>query len=365
MLKNSLFTAILLGFLFLVVEAGAAVMLFHSGNLQGRTSAKFDYSEGRLATLVFARKVMAVFSLPQNVETTTTPFPAYQLDPEMGYSFIPNPIRFEATLKRGGRQHKHMVTAISKDERATSYVPVEADRKLWIFGDSVIMGGGNNDEHSMAWLLQARFPEVELRNFATSGHGNVQALLKLRARAEALTEDDVLLFGYGDYLNLRNARNPSLVNIYRSASFEKLHPEGLTLPLGQLVDGALQIDAVAMDCDVDPEFCAAGDPSYEAQAEVTSAILREFAGLTPARTVVAYLEGADDDPVLETARALGLTIIDLRLNEALNQTDDFYPFDTHPGPLAHFHFFKRVERALVAEGILPAPPNFTPLPEGE
>lgn len=355
MLKNTVFTAILLGFLFLVVEAGAALMLFHSGNLQGRTAAKFDYSEGRLATLVFARKVLAVFSLPENVDVTTTPYPAYQLDPEMGYSFLPNPIRFEATLKRGGRQHNHVVTAISKDERATGYTPVEAEQKLWIFGDSVIMGGGNNDEHSMAWLLQARFPDVEVRNFATSGHGNVQALLKLRARAEALSDDDVLVFGYGDYLNLRNARNPSLVNIYRSPNFEKLHPEGLTLPLGQLVDGALQIDMVAMDCDADPAFCAAGDPSYAEQAEVTSAILREFTSLTPATTVLAYIEGPDNDPVLEDARAMGLTVVDLRPDETLNEADDFYPYDTHPGPLSHFHFFKKVEQALVTRGLLPAP----------
>lgn len=354
-MKNVVFSVVLLLIFGLFIEAGAALVLFHSGQLTGRPMARFDYSEGRLATEVLVHKVMGRFVLSNNLEITSDPPHIFVPDPKLGYDFIPGKAVYLTKLRRTGRVHVAPLNILEKGGRATGYLPNPREQKIWIFGDSVVFGGGNPDEHSFPWLLQARFPQFEVRNLATSGHGNVQSLLRLREQVGEVGPDDVLIWGYGDYLNQRNTASPSLVNVYEADVFEELFPEGLQLPLARLGNGALKIDMVRMSCESQEAWCEAGDPSFEEQTKVTSALLEAFVKTTAAVTVVAYIEGPDNDPVIAGARQLGLIVADLRPDSLRNESDDFYPFDTHPGALTHFHYFRKLAAVLLENGLVSLP----------
>ncbi len=330
----------------------AAIGLFHAGHLQGRDSARFDYSQGRFASVVFVRKIVGRIVPANNLEITSEPSAVYTSDPELGYDFVPGPGAFRTELKRTGRAHLAPFTIVDGEGRATGYQANPQEKGIWIFGDSVVFGGGNPDEHSLAWLLQARYPDWQVRNLATPGHGNVQSLIRLRDAAADVAPGDILVWGYGDYLNHRNTPAPSLVNIYNAETFEKLHPEGLKLPLATLGNDGLQIELVRMSCEGQEEWCQQGDPPFEEQARVTSALLEAFASETDATTVVAFVEGADEDPVIASARDLGIAVIDLRPDPGLNQSDDFYPFDTHPGPISHYNFFMKLSDGLKQNGLI-------------
>ncbi|HEB86084.1 MAG TPA: SGNH/GDSL hydrolase family protein [Gammaproteobacteria bacterium] len=355
MMKNVIFSIVLLLVFGLTIEAGSALVLFYSGQLTGRPMARFDYSEGRLATEVLVHKVMGRFVLSDNLDITSDPPRIYVPHPKLGYDFIPGKAVYLTKLRRTGKVHVAPFNILETGGRATGYLPNPRERKIWVFGDSVIFGGGNPDEHSFPWLLQARFPDFEVKNLATPGHGNVQSLLRLQERVGKVGPDDILIWGYGDYLNHRNTVSPSLVNVYDADMFEKLFPEGLRLPLARLENGTLKIDMFRMSCEGQEAWCEAGDPSFEEQTKVTSALLEAFVGVTQAVTVVAYVEGPDDDPVIARARQLGLIVADLRPDPMRNESDDFYPFDTHPGALTHFHYFRKLAAVLLENGLVSLP----------
>jgi len=354
-MKNVAFSLVLIAILGLVVEAGSAVVLFYSGQITGKPMARFDYSEGRLATLVLVRKIMGRFVLSNNLEITSEPPHIYMPDPELGYEFIPGRITYFTRLRRTGQVHAAPARILKGGGRATGYLPNPRERKIWVFGDSIIFGGGNPDEHSFPWLLQARFPQLEVKNLATPGHGNVQSLVRLRRRAGEVGADDILIWGYGSYLNHRNSASPSLIGFYDAAVFEQLFSDGLSLPLAHLENGKLKIELRRMNCAGQEDWCAAGDPPFEEQARVTSALLEAFVRATPATTVVAYVDGPDDDPVIARARHLGLVVADMRPDPMRNESDDFYPFDSHPGPLSQYHFFRKLTTALLASDLVALP----------
>ena len=96
-------------------------------------------------------------------------------------------------------------------------------------------------------------------------------------------------------------------------------------------------------------------PQLAEQAKVTSKILEKFARTTDATTVVAFTVGEDDDPVIAAAQSMGLRVVDLRPDETRNESDDFYPFDTHPGPISHFNYYLKMRSALESLGISSVP----------
>lgn len=79
-----------------------------------------------------------------------------------------------------------------------------------LLGCSYIEGAGLADDESLGWLLQARLPLLDVRNFGTGGYGSYQSLLSLRrhfVRAEKPTS--VVVYALGSFHGIRDRASRS------------------------------------------------------------------------------------------------------------------------------------------------------------
>ena len=119
---------------------------------------------------------------------------------------------------------------------------------------------------------------------------------------------------------------------------------------------APRIDYLSISCTRNGDYCSGPDPERAVLVEATKSIIRYFAA-EKRPVVLAFLEGADDDPVVAYARSLGLAVADIRLDRASPEWDDFGAFDGHPGPIAQFNYFEKLTRALEALHLVAAASN--------
>jgi hypothetical protein len=68
--------------------------------------------------------------------------------------------------------------------------------------------------------------------------------------------------------------------------------------------------------------------------------------------IVAFVSGADDDPVIQHLRAEGVTIADLRLADDEPDAHEVMPTDRHAGPFWQYRVFGRLLAALRSEGMV-------------
>ena len=50
-----------------------------------------------------------------------------------------------------------------------------------------------------------------------------------------------------------------------------------------------------------------------------------------------------------------ILVADIRPREGLYETDDLLPFDSHPGPIAQYNFFRKLADFLEGNGLVEAP----------
>ena len=116
-------------------------------------------------------------------------------------------------------------------------------------------------------------------------------------------------------------------------------------------DGLPTFRYLAISCSAPGNGCAGPEPDQATMAEATKSILRFFVA-EKRPVMLAFLQGSPDDPVVAYARSLGMPVADIRLDRASAEWDDFGIFDGHPGPLAQFHYFEKLSRALLAQHLL-------------
>lgn len=353
-MKKIIFWFVLVGMTALFAEAGAAFVLFHSGSLRSMQVYIIDYSDGSSALVQLGKKVLRRASLLQHggalhtVSVSSDPSPLYIYDETLGYTIAPGLYRVSLTNLREEPPdlYKFWATVEPNGSRATSHVPHCAKRTVWVFGDSVVWGWGNNDEQTFPWLLQARYPHTRFINNAQNGYGTIHALVQLRSLAGRIDADDLIIVGYQSYLNRRNVASPSRLRAIDTARWSVHDAERARHPYGVLEDGRLRIEFVGLSCANNYGWCDQPDPPEDEMAAVTKAIFAEIRALTDATLIVAYMEGDDDDPVIAFLREQNVPVADARPNARVYQVDDFEPFDSHPGPLAQYHYHRKIAQFL-------------------
>lgn len=353
-MKKFIFWLVLVGMMALFAEAGAAFVLFHAGSIRAMDVYIIDYSDGSLALVQLGKKVLRLAGVLQygdtlhTVSVSSDPSPLYVFDESLGYTIAPGLYRISlANLREEPPDlYKFWATVEPNYSRATSHLPHCAERNVWVFGDSVVWGWGNNDEQTLPWLLQARYPHTHFLNYAQNGYGTIHALVQLRSLADQVDADDLIIVGYQSYLNRRNVASPSRLRAIDTARWSVQHAEQARHPYGVLEDGRLRIEFVGLSCAHNDGWCDQPDPPEEDMVAVTKAIFAEIRATTDATLVVAYMEGEDDDPVVAFLREQNVPVIDARPQARIYQVDDFEPFDSHPGPLAQYHYYRKIAQFL-------------------
>ena len=328
---------------FILIESFSSLALFHVGHLRQNQSVTFSYSDGRLATWQFGKKVASLLGPTDETDLaiSSSASPLFIYHATLGYTIISGTHEF--TLSRTISEeplHRQFSATIWKDgTRATSYSPKCSSRKILIFGDSMVWGWGNNDQQTFPWLLQTKYPGYKISNYAMNGYGNIHAMIQIQNLKHLITADDILIIVYADFYNIRNVAAPSRIRAFNTDRWRATHSEKAEHPYGFFDGGELQVGRVGLRCEINNGYCNQDDPEPGYMREVTKAIIAKISGMTDARVVVAYTEGKEDDPVLSFLQDQDITVLDVRPRQNYLESDDFAPLDFHPGPLTQYHYF--------------------------
>lgn len=288
---------------------------------------------------------------------SSEPSPLFIPDKELGYTTIPG--RYRVRFALDGESLLFTLTVSKPGIRATAYTKHLQGRSMYVFGDSFILGWGNNDEHSVPWLLQQKFPSYDVVNLAQAGYGITHAVIQHKAMSSKMRLDDIVILPYAEFYLVRNFGAPSWMNILSRGLERNLGRKEAFLNAAYPVarsarDGTLLIEHIK-HCERNREYCERSDPPQSEMIDATKAIIDYFAKVD-ARVVFAYVEGRDNSPVVKHARDQGLAVVDIRLRRRTPEWDNFEPFDSHPGPRAQYNFFDKLANALVQKGVI-APLN--------
>ena len=127
----------------------------------------------------------------------------YQAHPLLGYTNIPG--KFSITLPSGYR-----FTATHDADRRRITAPVGSANtgggsgEIWIFGCSFTYGWSLNDAETYPWLLQERFRQKQIINFAVSGYGTVNSSLQFQDALEKTARPELVVLTYGTFHDERN-----------------------------------------------------------------------------------------------------------------------------------------------------------------
>jgi hypothetical protein len=294
--------------------------------------------------------------------TQYTPVSPFGPDPELGFRLEPG--RYTVRVQETGtvRHHTFQLTIDAEGCRPASDRTVRdrTDPEIWLFGDSWVLGWGNDDASTLPWFLQRYLPDRRITSFANPGYGNLHALLQLRRLLQSRKAPETMVIAYADYFHERNAATTERLAGFR-AHADAFHepgrePAGFTHPRARRENGRLRIDSVpllgvrpGMPPFPEPPVEPDPDPDLREQQAITLLILEEIRALCRTqgvRCVLAWLRGSNGDPVPEQARRAGYEIADLRPRADRGEWDDFRPFDPHPGPRAQAAFAAKLRQAL-------------------
>ncbi len=335
------------GVLCLGLEASSSYVLY-------RHFARLDrgfYPAGS-ATLVLADALQGwLHGRHEQIELSIDHGPLFRDDPVLGYAIYPG--RFDITEKNGGLTHRFRLTVDASGHRVTSTAPREGARRIYVTGDSALFGWGLNDEQTLPWLLQTRFPKDDVANLSVNSYSTVHAMLQLDAVHPAVSPDDIVVLTYHPITNDFNVASASMLYYLKGGFESRLGDSGLLqkmiLPYGALNGGKLDIRHFPVDCALRNDTAGRCDHpavSVTVAGEVTMRVFDAIMAAHPGHFVVAFLSGDDTDPVVVHLRARGAVIADLRIAQRDPEATDEVTIDGHSGPLWHYIAAERLAEAL-------------------
>ena len=333
----------------LIVIVVISLLLIISSEIISR-AYYYDSKGDDIALLRVTSDVSKWIGLSPSYKLSSVPSPFYKFDPITGITSTPGK-SFLIKFSYGDIEHSFRATINKLGNRITGTPPNRQSPRgeIWIFGDSYVWSWGNNDEQTFAWIIQENLPRFRVRNFAQSGWGNVQNLLRLRhwLKSRPLPKNGVaaIVVAHSQTYAHRNVGAPSRMMQWKSgplvANNLMRHPRAWITGKDELI-----IDYIPLFIDIKNwEAATVFDPPKEFQNAVTTRIIKEFAReakLLGAILIVAYLEGPSGDPVLESV-AREAIVVDIR--PPSEQRDDFV-IDSHPGPKANRYFAKKLSSVL-------------------
>ena len=278
-------------------------------------------------------------------------------DDTLGFIMLPG--QFLITEHNAGKAHVFHLTVNERGERATSYAPAHATRRILLTGDSGMFGWGVDDEDTLAWLLQTRLPNYDVRNLSMTSYSTVHALLQLKQLDPQAGPDDIVILVY----------HP-ITNDFNVASHVVLKPmvDGFEVQLGNLAEmrsiafpyavldakGGLSIQRIDVSCA--PAYnkpgCSHPDISREAAQKVTARVLDEIVATCKAHILLAVLNEEKEDSVVVHAREIGIPMVDLREHKNDPEPVDVIAVDGHAGPFWHHFAFLRLLDAMQQNRLL-------------
>lgn len=128
----------------------------------------------------------------------------FEIAPVLGYRNIPG--THNVLMTTG---HRWTATILADSSRATSTAGTrsadDSRSEIWLAGCSELFGWSVSDEETIAWLVQAKFPNLRIVNLGTAGYGSVSSYLQVRERlATSPVKPVAILYQFGSFHTARN-----------------------------------------------------------------------------------------------------------------------------------------------------------------
>jgi hypothetical protein len=306
-----------------------------------------------LASVALVRDVIAKARGHRNeVDLSIDHGPLFHVDPKLGYTMYPGSYRI--TERKGGQSHRFSLTVNDLGRRITSFHGSSASKHMYIAGDSAMFGWGLDDEQTIPWLMQTRFPNFDVINLSLTSYSTLHAMMQLERTSPVVTADDIVVLTYHPITNGFNVASAEMLG-YLKAGFEQQlgDPQlirNMTVPFGS-IDGSdeLVIRQFAVACAKRPSSsptCVHPDVSSSEAIQVTERAFDAIIAAHPAHFVVAFLSGADSDPVIAHLKTKGVTVADLRTDSSEPDANDEVSIDEHAGPFWHHMLSERLADVL-------------------
>jgi hypothetical protein len=346
-MRRIAFSAIMIAIMAFLMESFSALFLFRY-----YAAVESSFFPAGLSTIYLAKKALKLplFEVTRSIDKS----PLYTVDDRLGYTT--NPGRYRVGFSVGNQTHSFTITFVRPGTRATSYTEIQRPRSIIVFGDSVMLGWGNNDEQSMPWLLQQKFQNYNVINLAQTGYGITHAVIQYRLMTDAVTSNDLVILPYAHYYLVRNYGAPSwmqaiTVGVEQDLTGKKWLADARYPVARAAANGGLSIEYIGLSCTGNKAYCAAPEPAASDMVAATNAII-SFFSRAKAKVLFAYFDGPDGDPVVEHARTVGLKVVDIRLDKRGPEWSDLGRFDPHPGPTAQYNFFRKLSAFLVEHRLI-------------
>jgi len=283
----------------------------------------------------------------------------FERDPRLGYRHRAGRYQVTEGFLRFGLTHDAAGLRATHAERARDPRRPE----LWIFGDSITHGWSVDDAETYAWLLQERFPHLEVVNFGVSGYGTLHGWLQFQDALAARPRPAGVVVAYASFHDDRNtfARERRKILV----PWNRLGP--LSQPRARF-DGAGELriemaDARYRELPLMRQLALAhllerawnrGEQRRLRGAEVTFAILERFAERARREGVAFVVAGITGDAttraLLERCRAAGWRAVDASVDLEQPGMRNL-PWDPHPTARAHRIYANRLGAYLAREGL--------------
>jgi hypothetical protein len=347
-LRKILTLIVLAAVLILGAEAISAYVLYrHFSNLH------HNFYPAGSATAALARSLIAKLEgRHDELDLSIDHGPLFHSDADLGYTLYPG--SYQITEKRAGLIHRFNLTVDGLGRRITSYQAGNASRRMYIAGDSALFGWGLDDEQTLPWMLQARFPEFEVINLSLTSYSTVQAMVQLERTNPHVTPDDIVVLTYHPITMGFNVASAEMLGYLKAGVERQLGDSdlvrSLSVPFGSVDDhDRLVVGRFEIACaNQRPASSTCARPE-ENSREAMLVTERAFDAILAAHTahfVVAFLKGSDSDPVIRYLRSKGVLVADLRTESGDPDANDELPTDGHSGPFWHHRSYERLADAL-------------------
>jgi hypothetical protein len=305
------------------------------------------------------------FQLP-DYHSYSDPKEALLPHPTKGIFLAPG--SFEISIQNHGNLN-YQLNHTPDSQRSTGYQKDSiAKPRVVFYGCSFTYGSAVSDKASYPFILQQKFPQLQIENRAVPSYGQVQLLMELRNNPNYLMGVDHLIINYLSFHNERNSMNRNYREKLRlgfllSQRDRKELSANFAYPYAVLEEDSLYIKQLEIKR-IKSFFPLRRYLAISQQAELvlnhllqneqeelatTEAIFKEIASHCRQKGVavsVSFMDNKDQRIALQkSCKHLNINTIDLSIDWS-KEENSLLPVDPHPSGIAHQLFAQKLQPLL-------------------
>ena len=263
-------------------------------------------------------------------------------DENLGYVYLPGKylVHWKQYDFMGKIKKEHLATETVNSEgyRITSgnYLKANFKPEVWIFGCSFTFGSYLNDDQTFPYIIQKKYQELEVKNYARGGYGQIHNLLQyedlIKRAAKKKVYPKMVIVTYAPFHLERNiASDERLYRLRNHAKHVVVHVPAAKLNENKELEifyKSLGVETKKNDSKNEKVF------AVEVTKQIFDRISISAKKHNISLLVATFNVNIQDDDVLKYLAINKYTIVSLNVDHLKNKYN-LFPFDGHPNALAN------------------------------